>query len=271
MEPFTEPQTGREGLVRGSREVAQADSSVKASSRPVLVDSLAKQVTNAEFRATFQVLAQAIKDQANREVVVPVNPNVGTTTSTVRDFTRINPSEFHGAKTREAKVLEFINLYQGNMSVKGYALKFTQLSRCSHTMIFNPRAQKKEKLKEQSMKVKKARISDGDFSHSRSDGHGHSKLRQRFTSQGSSNAQLKFNKDRVSNHKPQRANGSGSLLPTCAKCGRKHEGRCLVGTNACFGCGNMDQKISDCPSIAKNDGDNHRREQPNPSSGPTGK
>jgi len=66
--------------------------------------------------------------------------------------------------------------------------------------------------------------------------------------QGSSNASAsKFNKDRVSNPKPQEGNGSGSLLPTCAKCGIKHEGKCLAGSNACFGCGKMDQNIRDCP------------------------
>jgi len=61
-----------------------------------LIDPLAEQVTNVEFRATFQVLFQAMTTQANREVVVPVNPYVGTTVSRVRGFTRINLSEFNG-------------------------------------------------------------------------------------------------------------------------------------------------------------------------------
>lgn len=38
-----------------------------------------------------------------------------------------------------------------------------------------------------------------------------------------------FNKDRMHNPKTQGWDGGGSLLSTCAKCGRKHEGKCLAG------------------------------------------
>ncbi|WMV46458.1 hypothetical protein MTR67_039843 [Solanum verrucosum] len=108
-------------------------------------------------RAVFQVLSQA-----NTESMVPVNLNVGTTSTRVRDCTRTNPSNFHGSKVekdfqkfidevykvlmimgvmpvenvelmRAAKVFEFINLHRGSMSLKEYALNFTKLSRASHT------------------------------------------------------------------------------------------------------------------------------------------
>ncbi|WMV07978.1 hypothetical protein MTR67_001363 [Solanum verrucosum] len=117
------------------------------------VNPLAEQVTN-ELRMDFQVLARAVKAQANREVVVPVNPNVYRTTSIVRNFMRMNSPEFYGSRVednpqdlslrsirffpiemREAKVLEFINLRQGSISVREYSLKFTQLSKYAPTMV----------------------------------------------------------------------------------------------------------------------------------------
>lgn len=51
-------------------------------------------MTNEDFRATFDVLAQDMMSQANREVAVFMNPNRGTVTSRVRDFTRLNSLDF---------------------------------------------------------------------------------------------------------------------------------------------------------------------------------
>ncbi|WMV09653.1 hypothetical protein MTR67_003038 [Solanum verrucosum] len=44
-------------------------------------------------------MVQAMKTQANREVIAPLNLNVGTTATRTRNFTRMNSPEFHGSKT----------------------------------------------------------------------------------------------------------------------------------------------------------------------------
>ncbi|XP_049375513.1 uncharacterized protein LOC125840585 [Solanum verrucosum] len=75
--------------------------------------------------------------------------------------------------------------------------------------------------------------------------------------------------ERVSNPKPQ-GDGNRPPMPTCAKCGRNHEGKCLAGSNVFFLCGKTDHKIRNCPLVAKNDGDGRRRAQPDPLSGPSG-
>uniref|UniRef100_M1D8K8 Gag-pol polyprotein n=1 Tax=Solanum tuberosum TaxID=4113 RepID=M1D8K8_SOLTU len=87
----------------------------------VSVDHLAEQVTNLEFWAAFQVLAQAMKARANREVVVPMNPNVGMSASRVRDSTTMNPPEFHGSKVEEDRQ-EFIDEVYKLLMIMGVTL-----------------------------------------------------------------------------------------------------------------------------------------------------
>jgi len=59
-------------------------------------------------------------------------------------------------------------------------------------------------------------------------------------------------------------------MPTCAKYGINHEGKCLASSNACLGCGKLDHKIKNRPSVSRNEGDTRRRAQPYPSSIPSG-
>ena len=47
---------------------------------------------------------------------------------------------FFSLELREAKMREFMNLRQGNMSVREYALKFTKFSKYASTIVANPRA-----------------------------------------------------------------------------------------------------------------------------------
>ncbi|XP_049359580.1 uncharacterized protein LOC125824277 [Solanum verrucosum] len=98
-----------------------------------------------------------------------------------------------------------------------------------------------EKLKEKTRDSKRARRDDGESSHSRSD--------REIRSQGKG--------------------GSEQIWPECREW-RRHEGKCLAGSNVCFGCHKIDHKIRNCPSVARNEGDSPRRAQPYPSSDPIG-
>ena len=53
--------------------------------------------------------------------------------------------------------------------------------------------------------------------------------KSRCSNQGPPNS-LRFNKNKVSNPNPQEGKGGGSYVEKtlCSKCGRKHDGKCLV-------------------------------------------
>ena len=52
---------------------------------------------------------------------------------------------------------------------------------------------------------------------------------------------LKFNQEK--------GNGSPYPKPICTTCGKKHYGKCLAGTNGCYGCGKIDHQVKDCPTL----------------------
>lgn len=178
---------------------------------------------------------------------------------------------FFPLELREAKLIEFMNLKQGNMSVREYYLKFTKMSKYAPFLVTDSRTRmnkfisrlfdsifmectsvllvkemdisrlmtyaelvESEKLRrEKKSELKRARH-EGGFSNAKSGGGG------RFQQgQGSSHCAQRFAKERV--HAPKAQGGGsnvgGTTYPTCSKCGRSHVGDCLRGMNACFGCG----------------------------------
>jgi len=163
---------------------------------------------------------------------------------------------FFPLEMRQGKVLEFFNLQQGNMSVREYALRFTQLSKYAPSIVIDRRTKmskfvsgvsdlvvkecctamlvhdmdishltvlsqqfEEEELKERSREAKRERVDDGNYSYSRFSGWGRSRFRQKFSGQGSSNAPPRPKNERVSNPKAQEDSGKSSMT-TCAKCGK---------------------------------------------------
>ncbi|KAH0670724.1 hypothetical protein KY285_025700 [Solanum tuberosum] len=163
---------------------------------------------------------------------------------------------FFPQEKREVNVEEFINLCQGGMSVEEYSLKFTELSKYAPAMVEDPRDEmnrfvmgvsrlvrkecrsamlhdnidishlmvyaqhiEDEKLQDKNREVKRPRTSEGNLSNAKSDGQGRQGFKQRFSNQGSSDS-------------PPR-----------------HEGKCLVGSDGCYGCGKSGHKMIDCPML----------------------
>ncbi|WMV38292.1 hypothetical protein MTR67_031677 [Solanum verrucosum] len=199
--------------------------------------------------------------QANREDNVPMSLNMGTMVTRIHDFTRMNQSEFHESKVDEvykivgimglsmaekadldayqlkAKVLEFINLHQRNMSVKEYDLKFTQLAKCSPTIVVDSRARMSKFVSGVSnlvfkelciaMLIKEMAIFCLMI-HAE-------KLKRKSSWKGQKTTRGKRSKTMtflILGPVDKGILNSGKISPI--KCGKKHDGKCLAGMNGCF-------------------------------------
>ncbi|KAH0776329.1 hypothetical protein KY290_007740 [Solanum tuberosum] len=171
------------------------------------------------------------------------------------------------------------------LSVKEYALKFTQLSKYVPTLVVDSRAKmnkfmmgvsnlvvnecrsamlipsmnssclmvhaekiEEQKLKQVNREVKRARTDDGNSSKGKFEGQGRPRFKRRFSNQGSSSAP-RVNKD---NPKPQEGSSGGSSMvrPTCAKCGKKHDGKYIPGMGVFYGCGKRGHQLKNFPTLA---------------------
>ncbi|XP_004245003.1 uncharacterized protein [Solanum lycopersicum] len=93
-----------------------------------LTSSEKAELATYQLKDVFQVLYEKWKDSRQVEAV-PIEWEIFNSTFLERFF----PTEL-----TEAKFGEFINLKQNKMSVKEYALEFTQLSNYSPILVANP-------------------------------------------------------------------------------------------------------------------------------------
>ena len=111
-----------------------------------------------------------------------------------------------------------------------------------------------DKLRQQAKENKKARTGNYDYSQQKSGGGNRSQGQRKFSASTSSSANvLSFKnrydqKGRASDFKSQGSVSCTKTYPTYPKCGKNHPGECLAVKEGCFGCGQSDHRLRDCPS-----------------------
>ncbi|KAK4713360.1 hypothetical protein R3W88_019267 [Solanum pinnatisectum] len=166
-------------------------------------------MTNKEIRSVFLILARAMEAQETRDVGPRVNTNEATMASKLRDFVRMNPPVFLGSKYRTAMLHNDMNI--------------------SRLIVYA-----------QSIKESKHKRMNRDVKRGRSNEQGQPRFKKKAPNQDSSSAP-KVNQEQ--------GGGSQFSKPTCTTCGKRHYGKCLAGTNGCYGCGKNDHKVKYCPTL----------------------
>ncbi|XP_027771392.1 uncharacterized protein LOC114076479 [Solanum pennellii] len=185
---------------------------------------------------------------------------------------------FFPREKREAKVEEFINLHQGGISVKEYSLKFVKLSKYSSSLVSSSRDEisrlmvheqqvEESHRRKRGREGKKPRPSDQAGSRTGRSLFGvqdRPKLKKGHQHSGNPTPSRNTNA-KGGKYDPKKGNDINDQhdRKSCGKYGRLHGGKCMVGSNACYGCGKSGHMIKDFPHV-KNQAKADTQPQPNP-------
>ncbi|KAA0051440.1 ty3-gypsy retrotransposon protein [Cucumis melo var. makuwa] len=154
-------------------------------------------------------------------------------------------AKFFSANVKHAKLQEFLNLEQGDMTVEQYDAKFDMLSHFAPDVVRDEAARTEKFVRALDLSL-----------HERADS-------SKAVGRGSALGQ-KRKVETQSDVIPQRTLRSGGVfqrhrrelaaagrtlrqLPACTTCGRVHGGRCLAGSGVCFRCRQPGHTADACP------------------------
>ncbi|KAF5464932.1 hypothetical protein F2P56_014969 [Juglans regia] len=139
-------------------------------------------------------------------------------------FKRIFLDHFFPRTLQESRARQFMDLTQGSMTVAQYATTFMELSRFASYII--PDEEKKAEKFERGL---------------------NRRIRERRQQQQQLQPASHRDKRPFQDNAQRPQQGETGWLPMCGKCSKRHAGKCLMGTGACFECGKEGHHLRDCP------------------------
>nr|XP_004239532.1 uncharacterized protein LOC101251380 [Solanum lycopersicum] len=204
---------------------------------------------NINIRVAIHILTQVLSTQVARDARIQVNPIATTTASGIRDFTKMNPPTFFGSNVEEVPQGYIDELFKvlyvmGMASLEKAELAAYRLKDVSQVWYEQWKDEtlaeqiEEQKIKQVCSEMKRTRAEDRNSFKSRFEVQDKSTLKKRFPNQRRSTfPSINQGKGSTPKAKDKKVSGLYVEKSSCAKCGRKHEGKCLVGTGNFYGYG----------------------------------